>query len=950
MIRASFLLALFFAAPLLFAQPGGENNEKPEVGPVTRTFVIRNARIVQGPGRVIERGAVLIRDGVIAAVGTSIPIPFDAEIIEGDSMTVYAGFIDGMSNAGVAKPKEEPKYDRVPRPGDPPNARAGIQPERDVRDLLSSTDPLLDSLRRAGFTVAQTVPRGQMLPGTGAIISLGGDQPSGMVIRGNSALFAQFVPAENDVYPATTFAIMAKWRNLFTNAKQRHAQGETYGKNPNGIERPAWDATTAAFFPVVDGQQPVLFRVEDPLEVRRALHLQRDLGFRLMLAGLKEGWDVEEVLKSSNLPLFLSLDFPEPPAEKEDDTTAAADSLAAARPPNTEASIGTSIGTSIAPLHRTERPGDVRAEQQMLKTKQASSRATFYANAGRLHRAGVKFGFSTLGSSAGKLRQNVRTAIQHGLPEDAALAALTTEPARMLGLERSLGTVEQGKIANLVVTKGSWFAKESTVRYVFVDGRKYEYKPPKEKKQEKDQGKEKNDSATQLANAPIGDTLMRNPALALRQQASQRGNLLVRNGTLLTITNGTLERTDILVQNGIITKIGAGLTAPAGTDTIDATGQFVMPGIIDAHSHIATTDVNEWTNPVTAEVAIGDVIDPYDISIYRALAGGKTIAHVMHGSANAIGGQCQTMKMRYGTTDPEGLVMENAPRTIKFALGENPTRVHGRGFNVRPATRMGVEQVIRDAFTQAQRYMAAKESHENGGDQRTTPPPYDLRLETLAAVLRGEILVHCHSYRADEILMLMRVFRDFGIKKLTFQHVNEGFKIAPELADFGAMASVFADWWAYKFEVYYSTAYNAAILTRNNVTTSINSDSPELDRHLNHEAAKTMRYGGLTRDEALALITINPAKQLGIEKRVGSIEVGKEADLAIFNAHPLSVYSICQKTVVDGVVRFDRDRDPDDMRLRIDPKTPIETSTIFHQHEDFCMKGTEGLWELMVGE
>ena len=937
MTRFFFLLAVLVATPLLLlAQP---RDAQPEVGPVTRTFAIRNARIVQGPGRVIERGTLLIRDGLITAVGANIAIPFDAEIIEGDSMTVYAGFIDGMSNAGVAKPADEPKYDRVPRPGNPPNARAGIQPERDVRAMLTNQDPLLDSLREVGFTVAQTVPRGQMLPGAGAIISLGGDSPDGMVIRGGSALFAQFVPAVNDVYPATTFAIMAKWRNLFTNAKQRRAQSESYGKNSNGMERPAWDATTAAFFPVVAGAQPVLFRVEDALDVRRALHLQKDLGFRLMLAGLKEGWDAEQVLKDSKLPLFLSLDFPQAETEKKEKGNA--DSLSG--------STDSIASTPLNLWHRTQRPEDVAMEQKILKTKQASSCATFYANAARMNRAGVKFGFSTLGAAAGKLRQNVRTAIEHGLPEDAALAALTTEPARMLGLEQSLGTVDPGKIANLVVTKGSWFAKDSPVRYVFVDGRKYEYQPQQTKEKKGDTA---TPSVTPSASptATAGDTLMLNPALALRRDAAKRGNLLVRNGTVLTVTNGTLERTDILVKNGIIAAIGQGLAAPAGTDTIDATGQFVMPGIIDAHSHIATTDVNEWTNPVTAEVAIRDVIDPYDIAIYRALAGGKTIAHVMHGSANAIGGQCQTMKMRYGTADPEGLVMENAPRTIKFALGENPTRVHGRGFNVRPATRMGVEQVMRDAFTQAQRYMAAKEQYEQGKDQRATPPEYDLRLETLAGILRGEILVHCHSYRADEILMLMRVFRDFGIKKLTFQHVNEGFKVAPELADFGAMASVFADWWAYKFEVYYSTAYNAAVLTRNNVTTSINSDSPELDRHLNHEAAKTMRYGGLTHDEAVKLITINPAKQLGIEGRVGSIEVGKEADLAIFNADPLSVYAVCQKSVVDGVIRFDRDRDPDDMRLRIDPKTSVETSTIFHEHEEFCMKGTDNLWELIQGK
>ncbi len=421
-------------------------------------------------------------------------------------------------------------------------------------------------------------------------------------------------------------------------------------------------------------------------------------------------------------------------------------------------------------------------------------------------------------------------------------------------------------------------------------------------------------------------------------------DLFIQGGTVLTVTNGTLERADILIRDGKIARVGQGLRAPRGVRTIDATGLYVMPGIIDAHSHIAISSVNEATNPITAEVAVGDVIDPYDIAIYRALAGGVTTSHVMHGSANVIGGQCETIKHRWGEKNPEALKMEGAPRTIKFALGENPTRVHGRGNNVPPATRMGVEMVIRDAFNEAQRYMDAWAQYEArlAAGERVAPPPYSERLEVLADILRGEIIVHCHSYRADEILMLMRVFEDFGIDRLVFQHVNEGFKVAPELADFGAGASVFSDWWAYKFEVYYSTAYNAAILTRNGVTTSINSDSAELNRHLYHEAAKTQKYGQLTDDEALALITINPARQLGIEDRVGSIEEGKEADLAIFNAHPLSIYAVPQMTIVDGVVRFDIHADPDDMRLNVPAEGDVETATLWsEEHAHRCMQGVD---------
>lgn len=440
----------------------------------------------------------------------------------------------------------------------------------------------------------------------------------------------------------------------------------------------------------------------------------------------------------------------------------------------------------------------------------------------------------------------------------------------------------------------------------------------------------------------------------LAQAQVEKGSVLIKNGTVITITKGTLENTDVLVKDGKITQVGKNLTAPTGVQVIDATGLYVMPGIIDAHSHIALDAVNEATAPITAMVWEGDDLDPLDVGIYRALAGGVTISHAMHGSANAIGGQCQTIKHRYGTVDPNVLVMEGAPRTIKFALGENPTRVHGSGNGIVPRTRMGVEFVIRQGFSEAKEYMEAWDKYNKSKNQkgfRGTPPKYDLRMETLAAILRGEIIIHCHSYRADEIYMLINVCKDFGIKKLVFQHVNEGFKVAPELAAYGAMASVFADWWAYKFEVYYSTAYNAAILTRNGVTTSINSDSGELIRHLYHEAAKTQRYGDLTDDEALALITLNPAKQLGIDNRVGSIEVGKDADIAIFKGHPLSVYAVPQTTLVDGVVRFDRVKDVADQRIYVDPKQTTDVTlheTNGHNH-DTCMQNAEYIFGKTFG-
>ncbi len=419
--------------------------------------------------------------------------------------------------------------------------------------------------------------------------------------------------------------------------------------------------------------------------------------------------------------------------------------------------------------------------------------------------------------------------------------------------------------------------------------------------------------------------------------AQDRGDVLIQNATVHTVTNGTLENTDILVRDGRIESLGAGLSAPSGVRVIDATDLHVMPGIIDAHSHIGISNVNEATRPVTADVGVGDVLNPYDVSIYRALAGGTTTAHVMHGSANAIGGRNQTIKLRYGDLNPEHYRFDGAPRTIKFALGENPMRVHGQGQGIKPRTRMGVEFVIRDAFRQAQVYAEQKAAYANG--DRPTPPPYSERLEVLSDVLSGDIVVHAHSYRADEMLMLMQVIDDFGLNDtFVLQHSIEAFKIAPEIAAQGIPVSVFMDWWGFKFEAYNAAAHNAAILIRNGITASIHSDSGDLIRHMYHQAAKSQRYGDLTDDEALSLVTINPAIQLGIDDRVGSIEEGKDADLALFSAHPLSVYAVPQMTFVDGVVRFDRATDPDDMRLQVNPEGDVapayagETHSHSHDH------------------
>jgi imidazolonepropionase-like amidohydrolase len=391
--------------------------------------------------------------------------------------------------------------------------------------------------------------------------------------------------------------------------------------------------------------------------------------------------------------------------------------------------------------------------------------------------------------------------------------------------------------------------------------------------------------------------------------------ILIQNATILTVSHGTIEHGSILIKDGKIAEVGASIKAPKDAQVVDAAGQFIIPGIIDCHSHIAVDgSVNEGSISVSSIVNIADVLNPDDIDIYRDLAGGVTVANVLHGSANPIGGQTVVIKLRWGQPASK-LPFEGAMPGIKFALGENPKRSNFSipGLPQRyPATRMGVEETIRAAFTEARDYEKAWADYDKrvaAGDKNVIQPRRDLRLDPLVEVLQGKRYVHAHCYREDEILMLLRVAKEFGFKVRTLQHVLEGYKVADEIAAAGTGASTFSDWWAYKVEAYDAIPYNAALMTRRGVLVSVNSDDAEEATHLNQEAAKSMRFGGLTYDEALKLVTLNPAIQLGIDKRVGTIDVGKDADLVIYNHDPLSAYAVVQKTLIDGRIYFDRQRD-----------------------------------------
>jgi imidazolonepropionase-like amidohydrolase len=388
----------------------------------------------------------------------------------------------------------------------------------------------------------------------------------------------------------------------------------------------------------------------------------------------------------------------------------------------------------------------------------------------------------------------------------------------------------------------------------------------------------------------------------------------IRNGTVLTATRGTISNGTVLMRDGKIAAVGTNVSIPSGADVYDATGKFVSPGLIDAHSHIANDAINEGTVSVSSMTGMEDVLDPTDINIYRDLAGGTTTANILHGSANAIGGKTVVIKLRYGKTRANDLVFQGALPGIKFALGENVTRKRGQAPTQPerfPTTRQGVEYVIRDAFTRAKAYRKDWQDYEakKKAGQDVLAPQRDLQLDALVEVLEGKRLVHAHSYRADEILMLIRLADEMGFKITTFQHVLEGYKVAKEIAAHNAGASTFSDWWGYKMEAADAIPHNASLMTHKGVVVSINSDDAEQARRLNMEAAKAVRYGDVTDDQAFAMVTINPAKQLKIDNRVGSIEVGKDADIVVWNHHPLSTAAIVERSYIDGIAYYDREKD-----------------------------------------
>lgn len=931
-----------------------------------------NARIVVAPGKIIARGTLVIRNGTIEAVGENVTPPADAHVWNLDGRTIYPGLIELSSDLGMPKPAPAQtgspftapvQQAQAEKPKGAVHWNSRVHAEVNADEEFSPDAKAAEKLRSQGFTLALVAPQSGIFRGSSALVNLGDDVSTDVIVKRR---VAQHLNIEQSGgfgggYPNSLMGIISFVRQTYCDADWYRKAQESYAKNPAGQKHPEVNLALAALADAVQNKLPTVIEVASDLNFLRAARIGKEFSLNLWILGSGQEYRRIDAVKETKVPVLVTLNFPEAPSVETPEEA---------------------LNVSLEAL----RHYDAAPE-----------------NAGRLQNAGVPIALTSAQlKDAGTFLAAARKAIERGLSADAALTALTTTPAKMLGVEKQYGTLEQGKVANFVLTDGDLFAEKTKIQEVWIDGKQYEVKAPPladvrgtwDFKTDRESGTlslrgdiEKPTgtlnargkdvrlatvavSAGRLAITFAGDSLgipgtvlmsgtgndkemfgvieapdgssfnwqatRKTPARAEPDTTKpkkaemataplsfppteygrpklpeQPTNVLIKNATIWTQgPQGRLTGADMLVTKGKIAHVGSNIAAPKDALVIDATGKHLSPGIIDAHSHTAISGtVNEGGQAITCETRIEDVINPDDIWIYRQLSGGTTMAQVLHGSANPIGGQNSILKWRWGS-NAEEMILAGAPPGVKFALGENVKQSNStpqRGTALRyPATRMGVEELIRDRFNAALDYERSWKEWEK--NKLLIPPRKDLELDCLLEIVKGKREIHAHGYRQDELLMIIRVAEDFGIHVASFEHGLEGYKIADVMAKHGVAGSTFSDWWAYKIEAWDAIPGNGPLMHDQGVVVAFNSDNDQLASRLNWEAAKAVKFG-LSEEEAFKFVTINPAKELKIDKWVGSLEAGKDADFVLWNGDPLSVYSHCEQTWVDGKKYFDIQED-----------------------------------------
>jgi imidazolonepropionase-like amidohydrolase len=969
----------------------------------TGCMAFTNATIVQHSGSLLSNATMVIKDGLITAVGVNVVIPKEAIVVNCAGKYIYPSFIDIYSDYGMPTPQ---------RPQTPQgffgaaqlnsNVKGAygwnqaLKPDVDAYKVFASDEAKAKAFREAGFGAVLSHVKDGIARGSGTVVTLSNSKENFTILKERASNHLSFNSGTStQSYPSSLMGTIALLRQTYLDALW-------YKNNPSaeGVNITLKNWTDNLSLPQIFDVN-ARFSNGEIWNLLRADRIGKEFNSSYIIKGTgKEYQRVNELVKAK-IPVIVGLNFPT--------------------------------------AQDVEDPNDARFVS-MADMKHWELAPT---NPAVLEKAGVSFAFTTSDVRDAKtFIANLRKAIEHGLTEIAAMDALTKTPATWLNVYNKVGSLEVGKLANFVVANGNIFNEKTTIHYNYIQGEKYVVKEdnwsningnyalvltsangkedytlnikspteisvigkdtlagklsydgkmvklnfaPAPKRRSMGGGgfggnrpsiaptttsangyrlsgvnangiwqgtgvdslgnsftwtatntdltAVKPDSTKPKPMPKLGNIIYPFAAYgAAENDVPKQETILIKNATVWTSEKeAVLENTDVLLQDGKIVKIGKNLNSSA-SKTIDGTGKFVTAGIIDEHSHIATASINEGGQSNTAEVRIKDNLDPDDVNIYRQLSGGVTTSHILHGSANTIGGQTQLIKLRWGVTD-EGLQFKDWPGYIKFALGENVKRTASSQGNVRfPDTRMGVEQVLMDAFTRAKTYKQLREEALKTNPSNPNLVRRDLELDALVEILDSKRFITCHSYLQSEITNTMRVAEKFGFKINTFTHILEGYKVADKMKAHGANAGTFSDWWAYKLEVQDAIPYNPGIMNAVGVNVAINSDDAEMARRLNQEAAKSVKYSNLSEQDAWKMVTINAAKMLRIDNKVGSIKVGKDADVVIWSANPLSIYAKALYTIVDGTIYFDRDKDAElrkqiaSERLRLSTKMLGEKS------------------------
>lgn len=931
-------------------------------------YAFINATIVKDAQNKVANGTLIIKQGKIIAVGIGINIPKNAIVIDCKDKFIYPSFIDIYSDYGV------PQAQRAAATGFGGSGQLtsnqkgaygwnqALKPELNAINVFSVDDAKAKPLREIGFGTVLTHQKDGIARGTGTVVTLGNEPDNFVVIKDKASAhysFGKGISAQT--YPSSLMGSIALLRQTYLDAAWYKSNTEAANKEGFNLTLKNWNENQN-LPQIFDAQD----RVVDLWNLMRADRIGDEFGVQYIIKATGKEYQRIKEVAATKAPLIVNLNF--------------------------------------AQALDVEDPNDAR----LVSLADMKNWELAPTNPAAIEKAGIPFCLTTADLRDSKtFMTNLKKAIEYGLSENAAMEALTKNPATWLGVYDKVGSIDAGKIANFIITNGPVFGEKTTLLQNWVQGKKYAVKEeawfsiagtynlvintgagseaytvdvktnssatvigkdtlttrfsfegksikigisPAQKKGNKTTntlgtrltgfsngntwngtGVDSSGNALSWTASLVSLTMPKTDSVKLKpipktgvsfypftafgnndSSLPKQETILFKNATVWTSDKqGKMEGTDVLIKNGKIVKMGKNISDPSAR-IIDATGKHLTAGIIDEHSHIASASTNEGGQSVTSEVRMQDNLDPDDINIYRQLSGGVTSSHILHGSANTIGGQTQLIKLRWGTDD-NGLIFKGADPFIKFALGENVKRSSSsQGNNRFPDTRMGVEQVLIDAFTRAKAYeFELKETIANNKKKGATQIVFrrDLELDALVEIMNGKRFITCHSYVASEIIATMRVAERFGFKINTFTHILEGYKVADKMKAHGAAASTFSDWWAYKNEVQDAIPYNATIMHNVGLNVAINSDDAEMARRLNQEAAKSVKYGGMSEIDALNMVTINPAKMLHVEDKVGSIKEGKDADLVLWSAHPLSIYAKSLYTIVDGIVYFDREKD-----------------------------------------